>query len=335
LKALISDFAPKGVKDAFYLPYRKGECEMSFNFGLLKEIRRRDSIKRAHLASLLGISDPYLYMLERGLRQPSIGLMEKLSGIIGVPAAELMQEHPETPGEGEQEAAQCVVRNDALPLIEFKKKLDRARRDCANAEKRVMELEKENEHLILLLDLHMKFEDIICPPQRSFSKSEMKQIAALARETAGGGEITFNEMLVTLRLKRSELTNILSSEKRVYKCRYAEEEGKEVIASNPGEAAMQLRCFDCSDLESGLCPGYGDEQHPENIVLLILRLEANGIYNRKEQSRILEERYHARYSAHTIDDIMYRHRSGSHIPGGMLNMMPANRKKNSGDKADN
>jgi transcriptional regulator with XRE-family HTH domain len=302
---------------------------MSFNFSLLKEIRQRNSIKRAHLANLLGISDPYLYMLEKGMKQPGIGLVEKLAGIIGVPVADLLQARPKMPEEDEQQG----IHNSMPALVEFKKKLDCERGKSLRAEKRVMELEKENEHLILLLDLHMKFDDIICPQSRIFSKSEMAQLTALAGTTAKEGELTFNEILVTLRLKRAVLTNILSSEKRVYKCRFVEGEG--VMAATPGEAAMQLRCFDCADLESGLCRGYGGEQHPEDIVLLILRLEANGIYNRKEQSRILEERYHARYSAHEIDEIIYRHRNGLHIPDGMLNMAPEKRRKREhGDKTD-
>jgi transcriptional regulator with XRE-family HTH domain len=301
---------------------------VAFNFALLKEIRQRDSIKRVHLAKLLGVSSPYLYMIERGIKQPSIALTKKLAGIIGVPAEDLLQASPETL----KKEKPYDVSDSAFTLIEFKKKLDCERGKSFQAEKRVMELERKNEHLILLLDLHMKFGDIVCP--KSFSKSEMEKLAELVKKTGQEGELTFNEMLVTLRLKRSVLTNILNSVKRVYKCRFVEGEG--IAASNPGEAAMQLRCFDCADLESGLCRGYGDEQHPDDIVLLILKLEAKGIYNRKEQSRILEEGYNARYSAHAISEIMHRHRNGLHIPDGMLNMAASKRRNRNGrGKADN
>ena len=43
---------------------------MPFNFGLLREIRLKDGIKREAFAKLLGISDDYLYRYESGLREP-------------------------------------------------------------------------------------------------------------------------------------------------------------------------------------------------------------------------------------------------------------------------
>jgi transcriptional regulator with XRE-family HTH domain len=53
-------------------------------------MRQRESIRRSDMASLFGISDTYLYMLEKGLKQPRLRLIEKIARVIGVPVAELL-----------------------------------------------------------------------------------------------------------------------------------------------------------------------------------------------------------------------------------------------------
>ena len=285
---------------------------MIFNFGVVKEIRLRDSIKRADLADLLDVTDNYLYRLEKGLKQPSLNLIRRVSEIIGVPVEDLFHEHsPPEATDGE------VIYEGARTFVEIVNKLNRERQNRFQIEKRNLELERMVEHLLVVIHLYMRFGDILS--EESLSRSEkMKKMEKLAITTASEGEINFNEILAVLKIKRSTLRNWLRSEKIAYPCLFAE--GGEIMASTPGEAALKLGCFDCEGRESGECKGHGNEKGPENLIVLITRLEANGVINRTEQSRVLEESYGVSISAHEISEIVYRDKHDIRMPEGVFNM---------------
>jgi hypothetical protein len=116
----------------------------------------------------------------------------------------------------------------------------------------------------------------------------------------------------TLRIKRSFLKKCRQAEKHVYKCRFAE--NGEITASNSGEAALCLRCFDCEDFESRECRGYGNEKHPRNIIVLLARLRANGVTDAAEHVRILEKFYKLPMSLHELAEVLYRDKNGLPIP---------------------
>ena len=50
----------------------------------LKEIRHEIGLKQYEAAKLLGITKDYLYMLEKGKRKPSHGLIEKMSVVYKI-----------------------------------------------------------------------------------------------------------------------------------------------------------------------------------------------------------------------------------------------------------
>lgn len=137
---------------------------MIFNFGVVKEIRLRDSIKRADLADLLDVTDNYLYRLEKGLKQPSLNLIRRVSEIIGVPVEDLFHEH------SPPEATDEVIYEGARTFVEIVNKLNRERQNRFQVEKRNLELERMVEHLLVVIHLYMRFGDIMS--EESLSRSE-------------------------------------------------------------------------------------------------------------------------------------------------------------------
>ena len=97
---------------------------MVFDFGVVRAIRKRDSIRRAELAKLLGVTDNYLYRLEKGLKQPSLTLIQRISDIIGVPIEYLFQEH--APPEASDGA---VIYEGARTFVDIMNKVNRERQN--------------------------------------------------------------------------------------------------------------------------------------------------------------------------------------------------------------
>jgi transcriptional regulator with XRE-family HTH domain len=247
-------------------------------------------------------------MIEKGYRQPSADIIARISKIIGVPVETFLSERERTETEPGEET---VADNGLRALTDLQNKLDRERHFRRGAEKRNLELEWTVEHLAALLSLHVRFEDIIC--QQSISAAEkMRRMEKLARSIAHEGEFTFSEMLAVFRVKRSILKRWLNLGKQVYRCRL--DEGRTVMADTPGEAALRLLCFDCIESETGECRGYGNERRPENLIMLLVRMDINGVYNKTEQSQLLLEGYGIELTPHEISEIVYRHKNGLPVP---------------------
>ena len=272
---------------------------MLFNSALIREIRRKDAIRLADFAELLAVSVSHLSMLEQGLREPSLAIIEKLVNVTDIPVEKwlLVNSLPE----GEE--IPCLMRKNTNAFADMKSRLNREHRVRQKAEERVWELEQINARLMAEIGLRKHFEDIICA--EFFPKDEqLKKLEKLALWTMEEGELSFDEILGVLRIGRAVLRNRMDLERRPYECRFAD--GGKIMASSPGEAALCLRCFDCKAFESGECLGYGDEKRPENIMEILDRLKANGVYDGKEQSRILEKHYDLSLSPRDIANIRYR-----------------------------
>jgi transcriptional regulator with XRE-family HTH domain len=252
-------------------------------------------------------------MLEKGKKEPSLRLVEKISETLGVSAEKLLR------GETEDE-----VYDGVSTLVDLRSKLENERRARLKAERCVLELERKSEHLEVLIGLHTRFEDIVC--QTLLTESEkMEQLENLAKTAAGENELAFNEILTVLRIGRSILKNWLHVEKHTYTCRFVK--GGKIMALNPGEAALCLRCFDCEDFGSKKCKGYGNEKRPNNIIELIDRLKANGVLNRIEQVQILEKYYNLPLSPHELSEVLHRAKHGLPIVDGIYYLDNAGRRK--------
>jgi transcriptional regulator with XRE-family HTH domain len=280
---------------------------VSYNFSVIREIRERESIKRRDLASLLRITDHYLYLIETGKKQPGSDLLARITRITGVPLETFLNEN----GKFERESEEEVVADKGLrALSDLQGKLDRERHDRRSCEKRVLELEWEVEHLTALVDLHVRYEDIFAPSLTTPEKSS--DVEKLARSVAHNGEFTFSEMMAVFRVKRSILKHWLDLGARAYQCRF--DESRTVMADTPGEAGLRLVCFDCAEYEEGECKGYGNEKRPENLIVLLLRMEINGIFNRTEQSRVLADGFGIELTPHEISVVVYNHKIGKPVP---------------------
>jgi len=293
---------------------------MSFNFGLVKEIMRRDSIKKSELAGLFGISYTHLYMLEKGLKNPSLKLIEKIAKALEVPLTELLTD--ETAQEGKE--GEIEIYGSVRILVDLKNKLERERRDRLKAEKYALELERRTERLEAIIELHKRFGDIACAGSLTEGEKNEK-LEELARAALQEDILSIGEILTVVRVKRSVIKKRPNAGKRAYKCRYAE--GGEVAASNAGEAALCLRCFDCQDFESGECRGYGNEKDPKNIITLLARLRAHGVTDAAEHVRILERFYKLPLTLHELSEVLYRDKQGLPIPEGIYYLDNAGRRR--------
>ena len=143
-----------------------------FNSALVKEIRRKNSIRLADFAKLLAVSAPYLSMLENGLREPSLTVIERLVNATEIPVEKWLTVNSPS----EREEISCFMRND---VTETKSRLNRERRDRQRAEERVWELEQLIEHLMAEIRLHEHFARIVCAESLTM-KDKMKKLKKLA-----------------------------------------------------------------------------------------------------------------------------------------------------------
>jgi DNA-binding XRE family transcriptional regulator len=260
--------------------------EMS-KFSIIKEMRQKSSISRSALARFLEISYTHLYMLEEGQREPSLELAQRLARAMGVTVDELLKNGPGSekhggPDSGGGAYALAELKN------ELKKNLEREHKERLKAESLIAELEREQEHLLAMLDFQVQIGEIF--RSESIPKStKNKKLAKIARAAAHSGDLSFQEIFTMLRVKRSILRNWLEVGRKIYPCVFAQ--GGQITVCTLGEAALRLRCFDCAVFEEGKCRGYGREKSPDDIVELISRLEFHGIIGRDEQARILAESY--------------------------------------------
>jgi transcriptional regulator with XRE-family HTH domain len=271
---------------------------MLYDFNAIIHEMRKTGVKRKELANLLGITDNYLYMLAKGIRQPGARIIERVSELLDLSPARFMRD-------------EIMDNNGLRAIIDLKGKLDRERYQRRCSEKRSLELEWEIEHLTALVTLHISYENIMCQHKLSMSE-KMKRVEKLARSVAHGGEFTFSEMLAVFRVSRSVLKRWLDLGKQLYQCRL--DDSKTVMANTPGEAALYFVCFDCEENMANECRSYGNEKRPENIIELLVSMDVNGICNRTEQSELLGESYGINLLAHEISEIMRKHKSGLNVP---------------------
>lgn len=80
--------------------------EINKAFGqLLKSIREQKHVSQEKLAELSGLDRTFISLLERGLRQPSLKTLFRLSKALEIPPTEVVRKledmHPETDSDGD------------------------------------------------------------------------------------------------------------------------------------------------------------------------------------------------------------------------------------------
>jgi transcriptional regulator with XRE-family HTH domain len=287
---------------------------MTFNFGLLRDIRLKDGISRSDFADLLGISEDRLYRFERGQSEPKLGLIEKISYYSGIAADNFFTKNG-APAEKPNEPSKIV---SLLSLVD---RLNKARFEKKMEEDKVLELERLTEHLLYVNELHGKLVGIL----RSDAPKEetLKKIIALARTAAKEGEMRFCEIACIFRVSPTTLEHWLESEKVLYSCRL--NEGKTAMASTPGEAEMYFTCFDCEAREKDVCRGYGDASYPEDFFVLVAQLEANGVRSRLDQAKYLAEVFKIDVSPQQISEYLSRKKYNKPVPEDIVDLKPRKR----------
>jgi transcriptional regulator with XRE-family HTH domain len=303
-------------------PVVEGEGKMSFNAKLLRGIREEKKIKRRDLADLLGITGDYLYMLEKGLKEPGRELLWKIAGILGVTSDELLRERTEREGDDCQGGA--VVPEATMLAVQFKAKFERERERHLRTKKHLSDVKHEKNRLSRGMKFQKGFaEYLLSNLPNSEKNAKLREYVIYA---AHKGNMSFIDIAFASGANRSTILSWLGDAKLPFECEYAED-GR-VLASFPGEAGLKLCCFDCKDFETGDCSGHGKEKRPENLGILIDRLEAYGIFNKAEQALIAESGYGVQLSAQEISEYIYRYRHNYRIPHGVFYFDPrASRKK--------
>lgn len=290
---------------------------MPFNCSLLAEIRLKNGITRSEFASLLGISEDRLYRLENGKRQPGIDLIERAACYSGIPIGKFFtdgEDSPETPNKP----------GKILSILNLLNSLQKERFEKKMEQEKVSKLEKMTEHLMYVNEFQAKLADIL---RQDLPKSERaKKIAALARTAAKDGEMVFCEIASVSGVTEATLRRWLESDKTSYTCKL--DDGKTVTVLTPGEAGMHFACFDCEARAKGVCRGYGDSCYPENFIVMISQLEANGIRSRIEQSKILGEAFGLWLTPHQISEFISRMKKGKPVNEDIVDLKTLRRGNN-------
>jgi len=285
---------------------------MPFNSEILRTLREKHGMKRPELAAFLGLSYGGLYKYETGEREPGREFLEKAADLFGVSINTFFVDKPEelgSPGRTQN-------------LLELTNRLNKERFEKKLQAQRIAELEKQNEHLISISELHTRHVEILL---LDLSKAERaKKLANLARDTAKSGEIRFDEIAETLQIDRATLKRWLASKKNTYVCRLFVE--KTVEAFTPDEAGIRLQCFDCESKADEDCSGYGNTASPGDFFAMIALYEANGIYEREEQARLLHESYNMELTPHQISEYLSRKKNGKPVPADIINLQPYKRR---------
>jgi transcriptional regulator with XRE-family HTH domain len=300
---------------------------MSFNAVLLRKIREGKSMKLRDLAALLGITRNYLYLLESGQKKPGRDLLGKMSGVLGITADELLRERTEN---GDADGHENPLLPEAtLIAVQYMEKYEREHGRHLLTQKRLTEVKHENARLAMRLKFQEGFVDFLCADLSGSEKNTKlrEYVIPLAHE----GKMTFSELVIATGENRATILNWLNGSKQFFECKYAE--GGQIMASFPGEAGLKLCCFDCRDFDTGLCAGHGKENPPENLGVLIDRLETYGIFNKIEQAQIAEHGYGIQLSTQEISEYIYRYRRKAHIPHGVFYFDPSmSRKKDDNNR---
>lgn len=289
---------------------------MPFNCRLLIGLRLKNGISRSDFANLLGVSYNHIQKIETGRREPSLDLLRAISRYTGVSAGSFLDDEDEFSPETMDGL------DKTTSLIELINSLNRERYNMKTLENKILELEKLRDHILAVNALQESFITILKQDMSHIEKG--KKTAALARSAIRAGEIRFDEVQAILRLNRRTLKQWLESEKSEYRCKLFDD--RIVSATTPTEAGIRLGCFDCEARADEDCRGYGENNYPENIFMLIAMLEANGIHNREEQTRLLRDSFDMDISAHQLSDALSRHKLGRRVPENLVNMRTYARK---------
>jgi len=284
---------------------------MSFNCWLLTELRLKNGISRSDFAKLLGVSYNHIQKIETGQREPSLDLLRTMSRYTGVAAGAFLEDEF-APSSPEKMDGPGKITN----LMELIKDLNRERYTMKTLENRILEQDKLRDHILAVNALQEKF--IVILKQDTSPVEKGKKTAALARSAIRAGEIRFDEVQAALHLSRRTLKQWLESEKGEYRCKLFDD--RTVLATTPMEAGIKLCCFDCEARASEDCRGYGENNYPENLFMLIAMLEANGIHSREEQAELLRNSFDMNISAHQLSDALSRQKHGKRVSENLVSM---------------
>jgi transcriptional regulator with XRE-family HTH domain len=78
----------------------------------IRHQREMQDLTMRQLADLVGISNPYLSQIERGLREPSERVLEAIAENLEVSAETLKRHRPRSRDEGEESAVVAAIRAD-------------------------------------------------------------------------------------------------------------------------------------------------------------------------------------------------------------------------------
>jgi transcriptional regulator with XRE-family HTH domain len=286
---------------------------MAFNSMALQTARERHGMSRESFGKMVGLSRSTVQKVETNVREPSLDTLRQISDVTGISADVLIRPDAESPplvGNGAEKLRRLLPVVDDLSKAEYKLK---------RAEKQLAAVERDRNHLLVIVSLAEKLVNILM--QKDTSRPEQgKKMASLARQAIGGGQVHFAELQAMFHQPRSTIEKWLKSAKTEYRCNL-HEMTKE--AHSPSEASLAFGCFDCEARDDGTCDGFGESMPTDDLFTLVAFLEADGITNREAQASFLRDHFFIEVTAHKLSDILSRHRLGKTVPEDLVNLHPA------------
>jgi transcriptional regulator with XRE-family HTH domain len=284
-----------------------------FCHAALEDWRKKQNITKSHMAKLLNLSSGYYGYLERGIRQPSTKVITKLLELTNLSSEEFFP---------------INKTNTKENPIELQNRFLKAQRENLNLQKIILsrEIEIANaKSVIYLLEEIMNVAINAIRKKQSVDKYKIEttKIAKKAIQMDVPCEIVCRAFGINF----YTLKTLIGQEKLLFKCRF--DLFEPVFTFTPERAGEEFRCIDCTNLQNGICKGYGlsiqhaisNSDKDIDVFRIIENLKRKGITERKDQLRILEKRYNFKTTEGTLNEYIRRHNKGEYVPDSFKYMI--------------
>lgn len=179
---------PSAVQRGLRRAELKGRENMAFLYELIRSFRLENGIKVVDFACAVSISVSHLYHIEGGKKKPSLDTFENIVKMTGIPMESFFNDEAHTVG-------------NPQGLFELLGTINKERASRIAADKRLVEAERSNEHIVAILGLHTQYMAIL---RMDIGKAERAQkVEVLAKEGMKSGEVSFGEILNIVNVRRA------------------------------------------------------------------------------------------------------------------------------------
>jgi len=284
-----------------------------FCHAALEDWRKKRNITKSRMVKLLNLSSGYYGYLERGVRQPSTKVITKLLELTNLSSEEFFPNNK---------------MNSKVNPLELQNRFLKAQRENLNLQRIILSKEIEianSKSVIYILEETMNVAVNAIRKKHSIEKykSEIVKIAKKSIQMDVPCEIVCRAFGINI----FTLKTWIGQDKLLFKCRF--DLFEPIYTFTPERAGEEFGCIDCTHLQSGNCKGYGlsiqhtiiNSDKTFDIFSIIENLNRKGITERKDQLRILEDRYNFKTTEGTLNEYIRRHNKGEYVPESFTYMI--------------